>query len=80
MQMFRKMIAGMLLTACVTAQAQTATNPSSVKPARAKSAKQQTQEQVLLDQLNGDFRKLGRDHAAIRSARLSEPNRGLRDT
>ena len=62
MQMFRKLIAGMILVACVGAQAQTAaipsSNPSSTKPAKTKSAKQQTQEEVLLEQLNDNFRKL----------------------
>jgi hypothetical protein len=57
MQMFRKLIAGMLLAACVAAQAQTAANPST-KPATTKPARQQTQEKVLLEELNDNFRKL----------------------
>jgi hypothetical protein len=58
MQMFRKLIAGMLLVACMTAQAQTAMNPSSTKSAKTKPARQQTREEVLLEQLNDNFRKL----------------------
>ncbi|WP_263360150.1 hypothetical protein [Acidicapsa ligni] len=58
MQMFRKFIAGVLLAACVAAQAQTATDPSSTKPAATKPAKHQTQEEMLLEQINGNFRKL----------------------
>ncbi len=58
MQMFRKLIAGVLLAACVTAQAQNGTNPTSAKTAKTRSAKPKTQEEILLEQLNDKFEKL----------------------
>lgn len=60
MQMFRKIVAGLLLAACVAAQAQDGTTPSPAKPAKTKSAKPKprTQEEILLEQLNDKFQKL----------------------
>ncbi len=58
MQMFRKLIAGVLLAACVTAQAQNGINPTSAKTAKTRSAKPKTQEEILLEQLNDKFEKL----------------------
>jgi hypothetical protein len=58
MHMFQKLIAGMLLAGCVAAQAQSATNPSSTKTAETKPVRHKTQEEVLLEQLNENFRKL----------------------
>jgi TolA-binding protein len=57
MQMFRKIAAGILLCASVAALAQNTTQPSA-KPARTKATKAKTQEEVLLEQLNDNFRKL----------------------
>ncbi len=60
MQMFRKIVAGMLLATCVAAQAQDATNQPSVRTSKAKATrtKPKTQEQILLEQLNEKFQKL----------------------
>jgi Skp family chaperone for outer membrane proteins len=58
MQMFRKTVAVMLLSACVMAQAQSAASPSTAQAEKTKSAKPKTQEEILLEQLNEKFQKL----------------------
>lgn len=61
MQMFEKIVAGALLGACVTAQAQQAAPAAPAAPGRSNSArpvKRKSQEQLLLEQLNEKFQKL----------------------
>ncbi len=58
MQMFRKLVAGILLVSCGMVQAQTAGSVSSAKPAKTKTVRPKSQEEVLLQQLNDNFRKL----------------------
>jgi TolA-binding protein len=60
MQMFRKIVAGVLLGACVTMQAQSGVSPSPVKHGSGKSVKvkPKTQEEVLLEQVTQEFQKL----------------------
>ncbi len=60
MQTFRKIMAGMVLASCVIAQAQDAANQTPAKTSKTRSArpKPETQEEILLEQLNDKFRKL----------------------
>jgi DNA repair ATPase RecN len=58
MQIFRKVVIGMLLSACVVAQAQNAAHPSSAQTVKTRTAKPKTEEQILLEQLNEKFQKL----------------------
>src|SRR6201996_5893378 len=61
MQVLRKILAGVLLAACVAAQAQTQADRPAAKTRAAKTgktAKPKTQEQILLEQLNDKFKKL----------------------
>ncbi|MEI9978445.1 MAG: hypothetical protein WDN23_05490 [Edaphobacter sp.] len=60
MQIFRKLMAVLVLAACVIAQAQDAAHPPSAKTPKAGSAKARpkTQEEILLEQLNEKFQKL----------------------
>ncbi len=60
MEIFKKIVAAVLMVACVAAQAQSGANPSPAKHASAKTAKvkAKTREEVLLDQLNDRFQTL----------------------
>jgi hypothetical protein len=58
MQMFRKIVAGTLLGACVAVQAQSAVGQAPRKAAKPKAVRQKSQEELLLQQLNEKFQKL----------------------